>query len=485
LQSTSHMTGNLSNQNLLDKTMENTAYFHMTSAYNDSSTSVEIVSERVGLGFWNWKKLSLYAVMRFLPVALSLFIVSIAGQTLAAKPGTGGAEVSNIQQCLKRLGYFSGPVTGNYGPRTKDAVARYQRANRLPAIGSVGPQTQRLLRSQCNVRGTSRPIARNPVNNTSGVLKLGSRGVAVSNLQRNLLRLGYFNGPVSGTFGPQTQQAVILFQRRNGITADGVVGSRTQNTIVALFNPNQGNDGIGGDSLPNALNYGDRGPLVQQLQQNLQRLGFFNTVPNGTFGPATRDAVTRFQSQNGIIPNGIADSQTLNRISQVLASNPNNPNNPNPTDGCSPAQGEICVGERSQRVIVLQQRLQQWRVYGGNADGFYGPSTRDAVAQFQRASGLPMTGFVDFRTWQALGFSSTTTPPNVQKPVAENRYIVVVPVSANDTLNRVRQLLPQAFSASSRRGDYVNAGAFVERSDAQRLSDQLRDRGFDARVEYF
>jgi peptidoglycan hydrolase-like protein with peptidoglycan-binding domain len=460
--------------------MENTAYLHVTSVYDGSSKNVETVSGRVGLAFWSWKKLSFFAVMGFLPVALSLFIVSIAGQTLAAKPGTAGAEVSNVQQCLKRLGYFSGPVTGNYGPRTKDAVARYQRANRLPAIGSVGPQTQRLLRSQCNVRGTSRPIARNPVNNTSG-LQLGSRGVAVSNLQRNLLRLGYFNGPVTGTFGPQTQQAVILFQRRNGITADGVVGSRTRNTIVALINDNTG---FGGDSLPNALNFGDRGPLVQQLQQNLQRLGFFNTTPNGTFGPATRDAVTRFQSQNGLIPNGIADSQTLNRITQVLASIPNDPNNT--TDGCSVAQGEICVGERSQRVIVLQQRLQQWRVYQGNADGFYGPSTRDAVAQFQRASGLTMTGFVDFRTWQALGFNSNNTPnPNVQTPAKNNRYVVVVPISSNDTLNRIRQLLPQAVSASSRKGDYVNAGAFVERSDAQRLSDQLRDRGFDARVEYF
>jgi peptidoglycan hydrolase-like protein with peptidoglycan-binding domain len=473
--------------------MENTAYLHVASVYDDSSKNVETVSERLGLAFWSWKKLSFCTGMRFLPVALSLFIVSIAGQTLAAKPGTTGAEVSNVQQCLKRLGYFSGPVTGNYGPLTKDAVARYQRANRLPAIGSVGPQTQRLLRSQCNARGTSRPVVRNPVrnpvNNASGVLKLGSRGVAVSNLQRNLLRLGYFNGPVTGTFGPQTQQAVILFQRRNGIAPDGVVGSRTKNTIVALFNPNQGNDGFGGDSLPNALNYGDRGPLVQQLQQNLLRLGLFNTTPSGTFGPATRDAVTRFQNQNGIIPNGIADSQTLNRISQVLASNlnnPNNPNNPNPSDGCSVTQGEICAGERSQRVLVLQQRLQQWRVYGGNADGFYGPGTRDAVAQFQRSRGLPMTGFVDFYTWQALGFNSNNNPnPNVQTPSANNRYVVVVPINSNDTLNRIRQLLPQAVSASSRKGDYVNAGAFVERSDAERLSNQLRDRGFDARVEYF
>ncbi|MEA5574139.1 peptidoglycan-binding protein [Calothrix sp. UHCC 0171] len=465
--------------------MENTVYLHLTSASNDISKNIETASKPAGLAFWSWKKLSFFAFMRFLPVALSLFIVSIAGESLAAKPGNSGAEVSNIQQCLKQLGYFTGAVTGNYGPRTQDSVTRFQRANRLPAIGSVGPQTQRLLRSQCNTRNTSRPVVNNPVNK-SGVLQLGSRGVAVSNLQRNLLRLGYFNGPVNGNFGPQTQQAVLLFQRRNGITADGIVGARTQNVIVALLNPNPTNFGSGGDSLPNALNYGDRGALVQQLQQDLQRLGFLTATPNGIFGPATREAVTRFQTQNGLIPNGIADSQTLIRISQVLASNPNNPNNPNPNDACSSAQGNICVGERSQRVVILQQRLQQWQVYGGNADGFYGPATRDAVAQFQRSSGLPMTGFVDFRTWQALGFTNNTPNiPNVQNPTSNNRYIVVVPIFANDTLNRIRQFIPQAIAEKSRKGDYVNAGAFVERSDAERLSNQLRDRGFDARVEYF
>lgn len=460
--------------------MENTSYLHLASAY-EGSKEVEVINIQSGLASWNWSKLSFNAMMRFLPVMLSLFVVSIAGQSLAVSRGTSGTEVSSVQRCLKQLGYFNGPVTGNFGSQTQDAVTRFQRANRLPAVGSVGPRTQQLLRSQCNTRNTSGG------NRASGVLSLGSRGQAVSNLQSNLSRLGFYNGPITGTFGQQTQNAVIRFQQANGLRADGVVGAGTLQAIrtAGTFGSDGGVvSGVGGDSLPNALNYGDKGFLVRRLQEDLRQLGFFPVNPTGTFGPTTRDAVSNFQRNNGLIPNGIADSQTLALISQALV-NPNNPNtNPN-TNDCSTARGEICLGERSQRVIIVQQRLQQWGVFGGNADGFYGPATRDAVAQFQRARQLAPTGFVDFNTWQALGLSNNTTPPAVQRPERNNRYVVVIPIFANDTLNRVRQVLPQAFAAKSGLGDYVNAGSFNERSEAERLSDQLRDRGFDARVEYF
>ncbi|RUT03479.1 hypothetical protein DSM106972_051180 [Dulcicalothrix desertica PCC 7102] len=456
--------------------MENTNYLHLASAY-EAPKEVEVTNIQVGLASWNWGKLSFNAMMRFLPVMLSLFVVSIAGQSLAVSRGTSGTEVSSVQRCLKQLGYFNGPVTGNFGSQTQDAVTRFQRANRLPAVGSVGPRTQQLLRSQCNTRNTGGG------NRASGVLSLGSRGQAVSNLQSNLSRLGFYNGPITTTFGPQTQNAVIRFQQANGLRADGVVGAGTLQAIRTAGTFGGGSGSVGGP-LDNALNYGDKGFLVRRLQEDLRQLGFFPVNPTGTFGPTTRDAVSNFQRNNGLIPNGIADTQTLTLISQALV-NPNNPNpNPNNND-CSTARGEICLGERSQRVIIVQQRLQQWGVFGGNADGFYGPATRDAVAQFQRARQLAPTGFVDFNTWQALGLSNNPAPPAVQRPERNNRYVVVIPIFANDTLNRVRQVLPQAFAAKSGLGDYVNAGSFNERSEAERLSDQLRDRGFDARVEYF
>lgn len=52
-------------------------------------------------------------------------------------------------------------------------------------------------------------------------------GVSVSDVQRALVRAGYDPGPVDGKAGKRTKSAIKEFQRRNGLTADGVVGERT------------------------------------------------------------------------------------------------------------------------------------------------------------------------------------------------------------------------------------------------------------------
>lgn len=58
-------------------------------------------------------------------------------------------------------------------------------------------------------------------------LTLGSSGPNVKLIQSLLNKIGYNAGPVDGGFGSQTQKAVIAFQRNNGLTPDGVVGSST------------------------------------------------------------------------------------------------------------------------------------------------------------------------------------------------------------------------------------------------------------------
>ena len=55
----------------------------------------------------------------------------------------------------------------------------------------------------------------------------GSSGEAVRTIQQKLVRWGYFDGPVDGIYGSKTAAAVKDFQRKNGLAADGVVGSAT------------------------------------------------------------------------------------------------------------------------------------------------------------------------------------------------------------------------------------------------------------------
>lgn len=55
----------------------------------------------------------------------------------------------------------------------------------------------------------------------------GDSGALVRQVQQKLSQWGYFSGTIDGVFGKQTYDAVVSFQRKNGLTADGVVGSAT------------------------------------------------------------------------------------------------------------------------------------------------------------------------------------------------------------------------------------------------------------------
>lgn len=61
----------------------------------------------------------------------------------------------------------------------------------------------------------------------AAVVKVGSSGAVVKTIQTKLKRWGYYNGSVDGIFGAKTKAAVQSFQRKNGLTADGIVGSAT------------------------------------------------------------------------------------------------------------------------------------------------------------------------------------------------------------------------------------------------------------------
>lgn len=58
-------------------------------------------------------------------------------------------------------------------------------------------------------------------------LKQGSRGTQVKTMQTKLKNWGYYKGSVDGIFGKQTKEAVKLFQKRNGLKVDGIVGNQT------------------------------------------------------------------------------------------------------------------------------------------------------------------------------------------------------------------------------------------------------------------
>lgn len=65
----------------------------------------------------------------------------------------------------------------------------------------------------------------------AATLKQGSRGDLVKTVQQKLIRWGYLKGTADGIFGAKTKAAVIAFQKKNGLTADGIIGTRTAQAL--------------------------------------------------------------------------------------------------------------------------------------------------------------------------------------------------------------------------------------------------------------
>ena len=66
-----------------------------------------------------------------------------------------------------------------------------------------------------------------PEQSHSSILKAGSKGEVVKQLQQKLAIIGYAPGPADGVFGAKTKAAVMVFQKDAGLTQDGIVGAAT------------------------------------------------------------------------------------------------------------------------------------------------------------------------------------------------------------------------------------------------------------------
>ena len=76
------------------------------------------------------------------------------------------------------------------------------------------------------------------INEASALSKYGSTGSEVRQIQTKLKRWGYYNGNIDGIYGSQTLKAVKEFQKKNGLTVDGIVGEKT---LAALGITSTGN----------------------------------------------------------------------------------------------------------------------------------------------------------------------------------------------------------------------------------------------------
>ena len=150
------------------------------------------------------------------------------------RKGATGSAVKDLQTKLKKLGFYNASIDGDYGDTTVAAVKAFQKKYNLTADGVAGSATLKKLDS----------TYKNADSNTStddDSLRKGATGTAVKTLQTNLKKLGFYTAYVDGSFGATTESAVKAFQRKYGLTADGVAGSATLKKIEsAVASANSG-----------------------------------------------------------------------------------------------------------------------------------------------------------------------------------------------------------------------------------------------------
>ena len=138
------------------------------------------------------------------------------------RKGATGSAVKNLQTKLKKLGFYNASIDGDYGDTTVAAVKAFQKKYNLTADGVAGSETLKKLDSAYKNADSDK---------NDGSLRKGATGTAVKTLQTNLKKLGFYTAYVDGSFGATTERAVKAFQKKYGLTADGVAGSATLKKI--------------------------------------------------------------------------------------------------------------------------------------------------------------------------------------------------------------------------------------------------------------
>ena len=167
--------------------------------------------------------------------------------------GSSGDDVKQLQTQLTELGYYKGKISGNYLEATQKAVEQLQKKNKLEVNGIADADLQDMIFSKRVIGKNDAPeetntpgpnlsnylvddnaatvaISEEPVE-FSKKLKSGSKGKLVKKMQQRLAELGYYEGPISGSFQKYTTRAVKALQTQNGIESNGVVDETTWNLI--------------------------------------------------------------------------------------------------------------------------------------------------------------------------------------------------------------------------------------------------------------
>ena len=392
-----------------------------------------------------WKRGRGKTVLLFSLLALALWMLSgcymepdttTTGNDLTIGQNTQGFQsvITNTPDATATPAPSSAPANTNAGGSQVNwddwdfgnDTATNPPSNVIPVGGSTSPATNPPSNATGSASATPTPT---PAGTSSGTtLKSGSQGSEVRQLQTRLKELGYYTGSVDGSYGQGTVNAVKAFQAANKLTADGIAGKTTQDTLYSYYavakkdatitvppsnatpKPSTSGGSSGGSTGSSTgggttssqytngktdiyLRLGSTGSQVKILQNRLIVLGYISGTADGTFGETTEAAVAAFQKRNGLDNDGVAGPSTLTKLYSSSAKK---------AASVASNLGSLSVGMTGGGVKAMQQKLKDLGYYTGKVDGDFGAGTQAAVIAFQAASGLKQDGIAGTETLNAI-----------------------------------------------------------------------------------
>ncbi|MBD0385159.1 MAG: peptidoglycan-binding protein [Nostoc sp. C3-bin3] len=259
------------------------------------------------------------------------------------------------------------------------------------------------------------------------ILKVGSQGERVAELQAALKLLGFYSGAVDGTYTENTASAVSRFKQAAGLNPDGVVDASTWQRLF----PNQPEVISTVPSSQPRFNSATNFPVPTQAN-NLTNIANPNpprqAVTQVPTNPEPRPTTTR-QVATSPEPRPTTPKKAVTQVATspeprpatprktTTPSTQKTPNRPTSTTRTQPkttiqrtpgiqytSEGLpiLRIGLRGSEVVKLQQQLKKLGFLKGDADGDFGETTEAAVKAAQKRYGLEADGVVGGSTWEAL-----------------------------------------------------------------------------------
>ena len=315
--------------------------------------------------------------LRALRIIAILMLIMLCGSALSEATPTPteapeylDSQRDSLRQAQQRLidkGLLRGKADGAYGPQTEAALREFQKQAGLPETGHLDEATLDALTSVSPESATAKDV------------------------QQRLIDLGYLQGIADGIIGPRSTDAMKLFQRLNGLRANGSADSAT---LELLFSD-------AALALPASLSSGSKGEEVSRLLRRLTQYGFYDGEIDDSFGQKAYSAVRAFQQH--LIEQGYTDGITANGVATPL------------TQFClyseeySTYLRDVTPGVADSEALRIERRLFNLGYMDMPADDVLDEYAIEAMKLFQEQSIMQKDGLADRETIDAL--FSIEAPP--------------------------------------------------------------------------